>query len=444
MDIPQPFIEQMHRLLGVQEADALCSALSGTEPVTSVRLNDGFDGGALELSDRVPWSSMGFYLSHRPQFTMDPLLHAGRYYVQEASSMFLEQALRQLIDRPVSMLDLCAAPGGKTTLAAQMLPEGSLLVANEIQRGRAQILAENVVKWGHQGVMVSCNTPKQIGDSGLQFDVMLTDVPCSGEGMFRKEEVAVHDWSPEAVTMCAERQREILRDAWAALKPGGILIYSTCTFNAQEDEENVKWISEELGAVPVCLEIPSEWNISGCYDGYDLPVYHFFPHKTRGEGFFIAVLRKKDGELREQRELKLTDSGQCKDWLSLPNDYVTEVECGNVIARPKNLAAQMKAVSSRLYCLVKGIEVAVQKGRDYVPSHQLAMSGLASQAFPRIDLDLQTALDYLHGDALRLDSDHKGYVVLTYKNFSLGFAKNIGNRANNLYPAEWRIRKSVR
>ena len=446
MELSTDFISQMDGLIGADAATRLSKAITDTEPVTSIRLNPAKTDSLphLPLESRVPWSDYGWYLSERPQFTMDPLLHAGCYYVQEASSMFVGHALKQIVHSPVSMLDLCAAPGGKSTLAASALPQGSILVANEIQRSRAQILAENLVKWGNDNVIVSCNTPAQVGASGLQFDIMLTDVPCSGEGMFRKDDEAVRDWSPEAVKICAARQREILRDAWPALKPGGYLIYSTCTFNSSEDEENVEWICRELGASCVDISCPEDLGIIGAYAGFDIPCFHFLPGNTRGEGFFLSVLRKNDGFCGQEKSAVIKEEKLCREMLADSYDCILERTGDRIIAMPRALAPRMKAVSERLYCLVRGIEVANVKGKDSVPSQALAFSGKAGSAFTAVGLTLSQALDYLHGDVLRFEDMPKGYLAVSYMNAPIGFVKNIGSRANNLYPAQWRIRKSIR
>ena len=252
MKLPASFIDYTRALLGDEEYDKLAVALQ-QEPPVSIRLNQLKINHS--LSDKVPWSSEGFYLEERLTFTFDPLFHAGCYYVQEASSMFVEQVLRQYITGPVKMLDLCAAPGGKSTHARSILPEGSLLVANEVIRNRSQILAENLTKWGHPDVVVTNNDPADFSALLSFFDVILTDVPCSGEGMFRKDPVAVEEWSPENVEICWQRQRRIIADIWDALKPGGILIYSTCTFNTKEDEENARWIQQEYGGEPLTVQV---------------------------------------------------------------------------------------------------------------------------------------------------------------------------------------------
>ena len=453
MALPKEFINILGEILEADERDRLLNALQN-EPQVSIRFNPLIpDAESLALQSlecsadgRVPWAGNAVYLDHRPQFTLDPLIHMGCYYVQEASSMFLEQAVRKCVSGPVKALDLCAAPGGKSTLLASLLPEGSLLVSNEIQRGRAQILAENMTKWGRSGVMVTCNTPKQIGDSNLMFDLIAIDAPCSGEGMFRKDEGAVTDWSLQNVEMCALRQRQIIEDVWPALKPGGYLIYSTCTFNRHEDEDNVQWIIEQFGAEAIKIDTNPEWDIKASLTQDNLPVYHFMQHLTRGEGFFLCLLRKPDGAFREipQKPFKAdpTVPAECRKWLN--DGYEYYVKGDSIYALPAPLASDMNQVNKELYSLIPGIEVAVRKGHDWVPAHALAMSdALNTEAFNKVDITRKQALEYLHCDALRLEDAPRGIVLLTYKGIPLGFAKNLGNRANNMYPQEWRIRISI-
>ena len=450
------FRQEFINILPVSERDALLAALE-TEPEVSIRFNTKADEAeklVLESLEcradaRVQWMDRAVYLDHRPQFTMDPLLHQGCYYVQEASSMFLAEALRKCVSGPARALDLCAAPGGKSTLLAQLLPEGSLLISNEIQRSRAQILAENMVKWGRPGVMVTCNSPKQIGESSLMFDLIAIDAPCSGEGMFRKDEVAVRDWNLKNVEMCAARQREIIEDIWPALKAGGYLIYSTCTFNRQEDEDNVRWMMDRFGAQAIDLNPDSKWNIAGSLTEDNLPVYHFMQHRTRGEGFFLCLLRKPEGGGSELKSRPFRgDSSkvpaECKSWLKPEGGYEFFIKNESVFALPSDLKDDMWQAGQELYALVPGIEVAVMKGRDWVPAHALAMSmALNRDAFNKVEVTRQQALAYLHCDAVRLEDAPRGIVLLTYKDIPLGFAKNIGNRANNMYPQEWRIRNSI-
>jgi len=455
MAFSQEFINILSAILPDEERLALLDALAGT-PQVSIRFNPFVPDAARLVRESlgyrpvgmVPWAENAEYLDERPQFTLDPLLHMGCYYVQEAASMFLEQAVRRCVNGPVHALDLCAAPGGKSTLLASLLPEGSLLVCNEIQRGRAQILAENMTKWGRPGVVVTCNTPKQIGDSNLMFDLIAVDAPCSGEGMFRKDEGAVADWSLQNVEMCAARQRQIIDDIWPALKPGGHLIYSTCTFNRHEDEDNVRWITEKYGASVIPIEVSPEWNIAGSLTEGNLPVYHFMQHRTRGEGFFLCLLRKPEGSFREV-SLRPFKTGSdvpalCREWLAPSGGYEFFIKDNSVYAVPSDLAPAMRQAAQELYALVPGIEVAVLKGRDWIPAHALAMSGaLNKDAFCNVEVSRRQALDYLHCDAIHLEDAPRGIVLLTYMNIPLGFAKNLGNRANNMYPQEWRIRISV-
>ena len=450
MPFPQEFINILSEILTDSERERLTDALQ-TDPEVSIRFNPTVAGAQDMVMDslgckpngKVPWAESAVYLDRRPQFTLDPLFHQGCYYVQEASSMFLEQAIRKCVTGPVKALDLCAAPGGKSTLLASLLPKGSLLICNEIQRSRAQILAENMIKWGRPGVMVTCNSPKQIGQSNLMFDLITVDAPCSGEGMFRKDEEAVADWSLKNVEMCATRQHQIIEDIWPALKPGGYIIYSTCTFNRHEDEDNVQWIIERFGAEAIPLTVQPEWNITGSLTDKNLPVYHFMQHRTRGEGFFLCLLRKPQSAFREMniRPFKSDPSVpvDCRNWLK--GDYEFFKKGDSIYALPIELAAQMNQASQELYPLVTGIETAILKGRDWVPAHALAMSSnLNRNAFCNVEINRQQALAYLHCDALHLDDAPRGIILLTYNNIPLGFAKNLGNRANNMYPQEWRIR----
>lgn len=454
MELPASFIDYTRALLGDEEYDKLAVALQ-QEPPVSIRLNQLKINHS--LSDKVPWSSEGFYLEERLTFTFDPLFHAGCYYVQEASSMFVEQVLRQYITGPVKMLDLCAAPGGKSTHARSVLPEGSLLVANEVIRNRSQILAENLTKWGHPDVVVTNNDPADFSALLSFFDVILTDVPCSGEGMFRKDPVAVSEWSPENVEICWQRQRRIISDIWPSLKPGGLLIYSTCTYNIKENERNIRWIRDEFGAEVLPVDVPGFWNLTGnLIDDEYFPVYRFFPHRTRGEGFFLAVLRKPEEDAMQVRYKSGTNQNKKKAaptvskeqlsaaraWLLSAEDYEVLSNGLNITAFPKEYLAELSALQQNLRVIQAGVALAEVKGKDLIPSHALAMSTVLScGAFPREEVSYEQAIAYLRKEAIVLpDTAPRGYVLLMYKNVPLGFVKNIGNRANNLYPQEWRIR----
>lgn len=360
--------------------------------------------------------------------------------------MFVEQVFRQFVDSesPV-VLDLCAAPGGKSTHLASLLDGRGWLVSNEVMRGRVGVLQENLTKWGAPNVTVTNSDPADFTDLSGLFDVILVDAPCSGEGMFRKDEQAVAEWSPENVRFCAERQRRILADVFPALAEDGILIYSTCTFNAAEDEENVKWIAEELGADILDVQLDDSWQVSTVGAGY-----HFYPHKTRGEGFFLAALRKTS-EASLSRRKKKNDAKnvlppQAKslvDWLKEPVKLMTRNDV--VYAALSDYAELTAQLADHLRIVQSGVEVATVKGKDLIPSQNLAFSWLLKEGlFPSVELSWEDAVAYLHKDNILLDSTApKGILMLTYRGVALGWAKNLGNRCNNLYPSEWRIRMQV-
>ena len=464
MDLPVSFEQSMRQLLG-EEYEAFRVALLG-EPAVSIRLNRSKYDAAVNY-EAVPWATEGYYLPERPAFTFDPLLHAGCYYVQEASSMFVEQAVKQHLGEARVALDLCAAPGGKSTLLRSLLPDDCVLVSNEVMRPRAQVLSENIAKWGHPRCIVTSNYPADFTPLGPLFDLVLVDAPCSGEGMFRKDEVAVSEWSPENVAVCWQRQRDILTDIWPTLRPGGLLIYSTCTFNTHEDEENVRWMMDELGAELLPVDIDAAWGITPSLVPDVAHAYRFLPGRTRGEGFFLAVLRKslslvssngdkgigvsvgtkKKGKKGKGNSPVTTlppwgDKRGAVPWLSDGASYIYKVMDTEVVAVPADMEPLQTFLAERLYLLKSGITLAELKGRDALPAHELAMStALCTDAFARCELTYRDALHYLRREAIVLPPDvPRGFVLVTYRNVPLGFVKNLGNRANNLYPNEWRIR----
>lgn len=466
MNLPVAFVDYTRKLLGDEAFDKLVSALNETPPV-SIRFNPKKQIDTAVEKTPVPWSTEGYYLNERLTFTFDPLFHAGCYYVQEASSMFVEQVLRHYVNEgPVKMLDLCAAPGGKSTHARSVLPEGSLLVANEVMRNRVHILAENLIKWGYPDVVVTNNDPADFSNLTSFFDVILTDVPCSGEGMFRKDPVAIDEWSVNNVETCWQRQRRIITDIWSALKPGGILIYSTCTYNTLENEENVRWICESFDAEVLPLHIPVEWNIYGdLLANADFPVYRFLPSNTRGEGFFLAAIRKGGeedsstiayGKTSKNKKLKKESKSKGKQavanykdlltkasgWLNNTDKYTISVDGNAINAMPAHYTNEIEQLKSSLRVVNSGISIAEIKGNDLLPDHALAMSCECNKAaFEMAEVSYEQAIAYLRKETINLaETTPRGIVLLTYRNMPIGFVKNIGNRANNLYPQEWRIR----
>lgn len=461
MQLPDEFTSRMKDMLGESEYDQFYKAITSTSP-TSIRVNPLKPSMNIPHGQIVPWCKTGRYLEQRPSFTFDPLFHAGSYYVQEASSMFVNHIISTQISTPSTVLDLCAAPGGKSTLTISTLPLGSVLIANEIVRQRANILAENITKWGNPNTIVTNNCASDFQPLGAIFDLIICDAPCSGEGMFRKDPQSIDEWSTANVAMCQERQREILSDIWQCLKPGGLLIYSTCTYNTLENEENAAWAAEQLGAELISIDIPSEWNISGNkLSSSSFNVYRFFPHKTQGEGFFACIMRKnsdaeisptrtpknkehkKGADNRKGKELPMPKD--IKQWLSHPEQYTFKSTTTSHTAFPTQHIHLLEQVLAHLKVIHYGITIANIKGKTIIPAHSLAMSAsLNAEIFPSTELTEQQAIAYLRTESITLSpSTPTGYVLLKYKGLPIGFAKNIGNRANNLYPSEWRIRKSI-
>lgn len=447
MKLDAEFVSRTESLFGKERFACFAAALD-SEPVISIRYN-GNKQVADGVNKLVPWATDACYLPARPVFTADPLFHAGCYYVQEASSMFIEQVVKQYVQTPVRVLDLCAAPGGKTTHLLSLLPGGSLLVSNEPVPQRAQVLAENVIKWGNPSAVVTRNEPADFRSFGNFFDLIVVDAPCSGEGMFRKDLGAVEQWSVSNVEQCVKRQRRILSDIWLSLRPGGLLVYSTCTFNSEENEECVRWIAEELGATPLTVETEPSWGITGSLIDEELPVYRFIPGYTAGEGFFLAVLRKDgDAPLSQPRQLRQQPASAklkatVKGWISDSAAFDILQQGDRLVATPREHTSAMLALQQKLKVLHFGLPLADVKNNKLLPLHQLAMSrAIDTKAFCTVELEREQALAYLHREALVFEQQPVGYLLLTYNGTPIGFAKNIGNRANNLYPAEWRIRKN--
>lgn len=455
--------------MGDELYSRLEEGLDSQESPVSIRLNP-FKAQSLDVTEglydcTVPWcSATGRYLRERPNFTFDPLLHSGLYYVQEAASMIVDHIVRTFIKEPVRMLDLCAAPGGKSTALRAALPEGSVLFSNEPMRTRAQILSENLQKFGHEDVIVTNNYPRDYRKAGIMFDAILADVPCSGEGMFRKDDGARAEWSQQNVDNCWQLQREIVSDIWKCLQPGGLLIYSTCTFNAHEDEENVEWIASELGADIIELPVEESWNITPAVVG-NAPVCRFLPGISRSEGLFVAVLRKhgesettalkasaansKPKKDRKNQRKQTAQGGkqQSADTmqaLRTPDDFTARRNGDEIVAIPKRWADTYDAAASTLKIMHAGVTLGTEKGRYIIPDQSLAMSRqLNIDAYPQVELSYAEAINFLRKEAVTLpEGTPRGFVVVTYLGYPLGMEKNIGNRANNLYPTEWRIKST--
>ncbi|MDR3653524.1 MAG: rRNA cytosine-C5-methyltransferase [Paludibacter sp.] len=443
MNLPEDFVNRTTRLLG-KEYLLLEQALQEKAP-TSIRVNDKM---SYQPSDEhVNWCESGYYLKERPLFTADPLFHAGVYYVQEASSMFLYQVIKQHFPFAKTVLDLCAAPGGKSTLISQTLPQSSLLVSNEIVRSRAYILAENLIKWGNPNIFVSNNEPKDFESLCGFFNAIVIDAPCSGEGMFRKDPNAIQEWSEYNVTLCAARQREIVRSVWDSLATDGVLVYSTCTFNREENEDNVQWICEELGAELLTMNLNGNNDITVSDFGY-----RFYPHKTRGEGFFISVLRKTSYQNRVQRnknDIKKAIKFTSKNDISMLSLHDSDrwsiiLENNQFNAYDSDRFSDFALLNKKLKCMHSGILLGELKGLDFIPSATVALSKKIDKKSVEIaDVDYKTAISFLKKEAIYFPDLKRGYILISYNGQPLGWVKNLGNRCNNLYPQEWRIRMKL-
>ncbi len=460
--LPAAFLRSLEGLPGYHAQDFLATHLAGAT-LTSVRLNlhklptaaaqaavlDALSGaGALP----VPWCGAGYYLPRRPSFTMDPYFHAGTYYVQEASSMFLEHAVRSLVppDAPLRVLDLCAAPGGKSTLLQSLLPANSLLVANEVIKPRAALLADNITKWGAANVVVTNNDPRDFTKLEGYFDLVVADAPCSGSGLFRRDPEAVGAWSPESVILCSQRQQRILADIVPAVKAGGTLIYSTCSYAREEDEDIMDWLLENFDLEPLPLQVPAAWNIVTT----ESPVrkargYRFYPDQVRGEGFFLACFRKTAGPVFSARNQRVKAAGLPPALKQAVMPYLQSDDLflwpyqQEVLALPPALAPDVTLLQQQLYLRKAGVNLGQPTPKELIPDHALALSNIVAKSLPGVSLNKREALQYLRREDFRPETPVKGWALMAYEGHAVGWAKLLPNRVNNYYPKNLRVLKEI-
>lgn len=482
MQLPEEFIQYATEALGQERAAVLFREIGNGTEQASIRVNP-FKGSAdVEGLEKVPWSSLGYYLPQRPVFTLDPLFHAGGYYVQEASSMYMElvrDAIEadfagryggenlsggRFFDRSIAALDLCAAPGGKTTHLVSLLGKDSLLVSNEVIKSRAVVLADNVAKWGTDNIVVTNNDPSDFGAFEGYFNLVVVDAPCSGEGLFRKDSQAVGEWSPANVNLCAQRQQRILADIWPAVAPGGYLVYSTCTYNKFENDGNLRFLQETLGAAfmsSFCATASESGVISTEFGGLQ-----FVPGLVKGEGQFVAVVHKPYGDFEDSgtgsahsgkkkkggKDGKKSSLQLDKGCNYLPDNYIKVLQGDLVKGYRDTLFERIRYVEERLRTVLSGIAIAEKKGKDYVPHADLALQGVMADMVARsalpggisaVEVGRDDALKFLAKEPLVFPGAPLGYVLLVYKGLGLGFVKNLGNRTNNLLPMARRIRMSI-
>lgn len=456
MQLPKDFINNTRETIGEEKLEKLINALND-KPSVSIRLNPAKVNENVNLQTDhqqiIPWTQQGRYLEERPAFTFDPLFHAGSYYVQEASSMLLEFVFKHLMheNNNIVCLDLCAAPGGKSTLLLSLLSKNSFLVSNEYIRSRANILKENLAKWGQVNYLVTNNKPDDFEKTKCRFDFILVDAPCSGEGMFRKDIQAVEHWSNDNIALCVSRQKDIIDSAWKVLKPGGYLFYSTCTFNKHENEEVIEYICQNYEASVQIIPLNQEWGITNVsiQDGEG---YHCYPGEMRGEGFFFAVVQKledKDNlinnKVKEKKINKKTNAlvKELRIYLKQDEEYFITSFANNYFALPAKFESLFDTIKRELNILSVGVQLGLYKGKSFIPHQSLALSlELNESIFPKYEVTYLVALSFLRGENIVINDAPKGIVLIVYKGQNLGFVKNIGNRANNLYPSEWRIKSS--
>jgi 16S rRNA C967 or C1407 C5-methylase (RsmB/RsmF family)/NOL1/NOP2/fmu family ribosome biogenesis protein len=456
VELPKELLRSLQHVKGFDEASFKAIHESGKQ-VTSIRINPRKTrepGISASLStvyrqlSAVPWCQHGYYLSQRPSFILDPFIHAGAYYVQEASSMFLWHILESVTDKQQHqlVLDLCAAPGGKSTLLSSFFRDG-LIVSNEVIRSRANILQENITKWGDENVVVTNNDSRDFKKLEGFFDVIVTDVPCSGSGLFRKDPAAMEEWSPDNVNLCCQRQQRILADIIPCLKENGILIYSTCSYSKEEDEDILDWIVDEFKLEPLKVNIPVEWNIVESASPANAATgYRFFPDKLEGEGFFIAAFRQLNdtaGRKHKPADIPVASKKEkelLEELTDIDQSYTVFKHGDRFNIFPAVFIHTLEVLMNNLYIKQAGISAGSFKGKSFVPEHALALSNIKT-GFPAVELDKESALSYLRKQDMQITAP-QGWCLVTYEGLGLGWIKSLPNRTNNYYPPEWRILKS--
>ena len=456
MFLPQAFVSRMQQQLGTEYPD-FERALQGSR-ITSLRFHHSRSRTPFEDSTPVPWCDQGVYLKERPLFAGDPHIFAGAYYVQEASSMSLWTALQKWgeLDRPLTVLDLCASPGGKSTLISSLLPKGSLLVSNELVSKRVGALMENLSRWGMPNHVVTSNHSGDFKGFREFFDIIVVDAPCSGEGMFRKDPKSIEQWSEGLVKSCQNVQREILDDILPCLKAGGLLCYSTCTYAPEEDEEQVAWMLETQGLTSLRLEEAQEWGVTESVvdtsgkQGYG---YRFYPHKTQGEGFFLAGFRKEGeggkGKMKKLKKMraKLEEFPKklevlLKPWVKAVESWDYRLFQEHIYAIPKGRGKDIQSLAAVMNVCQFGVKLGRLNGKKFIPDHALAVSTIANPDLPKLELNWEQAITYLQKKELTANTGSlQGWALASYEGNTLGWAKVLPNRINNFYPSNLRLKR---
>lgn len=444
--LPSKLVEALKHHFNI-DTDPFTQAHESREQITSVRINPAKTSAQFEGLPSVPWCKEGYYLQERPVFTLDPLFHAGTYYVQEASSMFIAHIIKalKLHTDPIMALDLCAAPGGKSTLLNSNLHPESLLVSNEIIKPRASILADNLTKWGNYNVVVTNNDPAAFNRLPGFVDLLLVDAPCSGSGMFRKDPQTIDEWSEESVKLCSQRQQRILADSLTTLKEQGILIYATCSYSIEENEHIADWLSEHHGMQALKIPFDLAWGIEETSSPkFSCPGYRFYPDKVKGEGFFVSCFVKKEVQHTFNRrkvkpEKSSFDKSLLNDWLLPQADVSTFDFNGDTLILPKQHDLNFQSIKNVLYIKKAGTNIGKFNKKELIPHHELALSNIRNTTIEQVELTLEQALDYLRKSAIQIEVNKIGWALACYQGFALGWIKFLPNRINNYFPKEWRI-----
>jgi 16S rRNA C967 or C1407 C5-methylase (RsmB/RsmF family)/NOL1/NOP2/fmu family ribosome biogenesis protein len=410
-----------------------------------------------EISGEVPWAPDACYLSSRPSFTLDPFFHAGAYYVQEASGMFLAFALKQAVDlsQKLKVLDLCAAPGGKSTLIQSLISEESLLVSNELIKTRVPVLYQNMSKWGRANGIISSNDPAHFKQVPGFFDLILVDAPCSGSGLFRKDPETATTWTPEGVRLCSLRQQRILADVWDSLKEDGFLIYSTCSYSKEENEDILDSFFQRYPCISVPLSPDPDWNIvetiseqAGAFG------YRFYPDRVLGEGFFLAVIQKKQttGASRTNNHYSRTNKMN-RNPVRIPKSLEKQITVwinegsfsfipvgDSIHALPPGLVNDFEILKNKFYLKKAGIRLGKGGENDWIPDHELALANILKDEIASMELSKPKAICFLRGEPFQADIMEKGWRIVSFRGQRMGWVKLLEKRMNNYYPKSWRIR----
>lgn len=460
--LPDALLKSLAGVAGFNEESFNAIHHSG-EQVVAIRFNDHkyHDGETIfhdmQVSKKIPWTENGYYLKERPAFFLDPLWHAGIYYVQDASSMGLEFVLKNSFDlrQPLRVLDLCAAPGGKSTLIANLLSPESILVSNEVINSRIKILEENVIKWGTGNVITIQNDASDFGRLKDFFDIIVVDAPCSGSGLFRKDPEAIAQWSPDLVALCSKRQKRILADVMPALKENGLLVYATCSFSPEEDEEIADYLAEELHLTNEAVSFDPAWNIvESISPKAQTKGYRFFPDRLEGEGFFLTCFRQPGKNLSHTEsnkkktrypstivELRSAGKKVIAPWIEEANAVNLFVWKNQIWAVPGNNVEEWLLLCAHLNITYVGTSIGRIVNDQLIPDHALAMSSDLLKKEHLVNLPKEEAIKYLRREAIMVTGNQKGWKLAAFNGHPLGWLKGIGSRVNNYYPMNWRIRK---